>query len=174
MTALIVLVGAIAFAQTPGFQWFVLKNSLRANFPHVRWLSTSELARWLIDPELPAPVLLDVRTAAEFEVSHLPNARRIEPDSTAESAATGLSKETPIVTYCSIGFRSGQLARKLSAAGFTNVKNLEGSAFAWANEHRPLQRSDGQVTRQMHPYNTWWGRLLADDVRAPLPAKRQN
>ena len=175
MTALIVLVGAILFARTPAFQWFVLKTSLRANFPQIRWLSTSELAQWLADPALIQPTLLDVRTSAEFEVSHLPNARRVEPDATPEGAAAGLAKETPIVTYCAVGFRSGQLARRLGAAGFTNVRNLEGSAFAWANEHRPLQRSDGQPTREVHPYSAWWGGLLTDDVRAPLPiAAAQN
>lgn len=172
MTALIVLVAGIAFARTPPFEWFVLKNSLRVNFPSVRWISTSELARVLADPVEAKPLLLDVRTEVEFAVSHLPNARRVDPDSSAELAVAGLSKETPIVTYCAVGFRSGQLARKLAAAGFTNVRNLEGSAFAWANEHRPLVRSDGQPTRQVHPYSTWWGGLLNDDVRAPLSPAR--
>ncbi len=35
-----------------------------------------------------APVLLDVRTGAEFDVSHLPGARRVDPD--ADAAKVGL------------------------------------------------------------------------------------
>jgi hypothetical protein len=48
------------------------------------------------------------------------------------------------------------------------VQNLEGSIFQWANEHRPLVR-DGQRETRVHPYNAVWGRLLAPEVRAPLP-----
>jgi 3-mercaptopyruvate sulfurtransferase SseA len=79
----------------------------------------------------------------------------------------GLPKETPIVTYCAVGYRSGETADRLRAAGFTNVHNLEGSIFQWANEHRPLVREQEHVS-QVHPYNVFWGRLLNDDVRATL------
>jgi rhodanese-related sulfurtransferase len=112
-------------------------------------------------------VLLDVRTSDEWNVSHLSGARRVEPNASAESATTGLAKETPIVTYCAVGYRSGEMAERLRAAGFTNVRNLEGSIFQWANEHRPLVRRDQPVT-QVHPYSNFWGRLLNDDVRATL------
>jgi hypothetical protein len=78
-----------------------------------------------------------------------------------------LKKETPIVTYCAVGYRSGEMAERLRAAGFTNVRNLEGSIFAWANEHRPLVQENERATR-VHPYNGFWGRLLNDDARAPV------
>jgi hypothetical protein len=78
-----------------------------------------------------------------------------------------MPKETPIVTYCAVGYRSGALATKLREAGFTSVRNLEGSIFQWANEHRPLVRGDEPVTT-VHPYSSLWGRLLIDDARAPL------
>ena len=99
-------------------------------------------------------------------MSHLSGAHRIEPGATAENAANGLTKETPIVTYCAVGYRSGEMAERLRAAGFTNVRNLEGSIFQWANEHRQLVHENKRVT-QVHPYNGFWGRLLNDDVRAP-------
>jgi Rhodanese-related sulfurtransferase len=93
----------------------------------------------------------------------LPGARRVEPTADAESAAACLAKETPIVTYCAVGYRSGEIADRLRAAGFKNVRNLEGSIFQWANEHRPLVRDKEHVT-QVHPYNSFWGRLLSDEV----------
>ena len=147
--------------------WFLLQKSLRHKFAKVEWISTRELADWLAEKQRVAPVLLDVRTAEEWNVSHLPGARRIEPGTTAEVAGRGLQKETPIVTYCAVGYRSGELAEQLRSAGFTNVRNLEGSIFAWANEHRPLVHESDRVT-QVHPYNGFWGRLLKSDVRAPL------
>jgi rhodanese-related sulfurtransferase len=147
--------------------WFLLKKSLRHKFSKVEWISTTELAAWLAKKDQVAPVLLDVRTREEWNVSHLPGAHRIDPSATADVAARGLKKETPIVTYCAVGYRSGEMAERLRAAGFTNVRNLEGSIFAWANEHRPLVHENERVTK-VHPYNGFWGRLLNDDARAPL------
>jgi 3-mercaptopyruvate sulfurtransferase SseA len=95
----------------------------------------------------------------------------VEPSASTEEAAAGVSKETPLVTYCSVGYRSGALATKLRAAGFTSVRNLEGSIFQWANEHRSLVREDKPVAT-VHPYSGLWGRLLNDDVRAPLESLR--
>jgi rhodanese-related sulfurtransferase len=162
-----VLAGVFAALGLRSVDWFLLKKSLRHKFTKIEWISTSELADWLANKRRPAPVLLDVRTPEEWNVSHLPGARRVDPGGSAESVAAGLPKDTPIVTYCAVGYRSGETADRLRAAGFTNVRNLEGSIFQWANEHRPLVREQERVS-QVHPYNTFWGRLLNDDVRAPV------
>ncbi len=161
------LIGVLALLAMRSVDWFLLKKSLHYKFANVEWISTGELAEWLTNEQRPAPLLLDVRTTEEWNVSHLPGARRIDPSAPAEIAAEGLKKETPIVTYCAVGYRSGEMAERLRAAGFTNVRNLEGSVFQWANEHRPLVRGEEPVS-QVHPYNSFWGRLLNDDVRARL------
>ena len=161
------LISVIALFGMQSVDWFLLKKSLRHKFANVEWISTNELAGWLANKQLQAPILLDVRTLEEWNVSHLPGARRIDPAATAEAAAEGLKKETPIVTYCAVGYRSGEMAERLRAAGFTSVRNLDGSIFQWANEHRPLVRGEERVT-QVHPYNSFWGRLVNDDVRARL------
>ena len=160
------IVATVALLGMRSIDWYLLKKSLRHKFADVEWISTSELADWLANKSRPAPVLLDVRTQAEWNVSHLPGARRVEPGALTESAGANLSKETPIVAYCAVGYRSGEMARRLRADGFTNVRNLEGSIFQWANEHRPLVRGEERMS-QVHPYNGFWGRLLSDDVRAP-------
>jgi rhodanese-related sulfurtransferase len=166
MTGLIV--AAVALLFTRSINWFLLKKTLEHRFPEVAWISTQELANWLADKGKPAPLLLDVRTPEEWNVGHLPGARHVEPKSPIESATMGISKETPIVTYCAVGYRSAEMATRLKAAGFANVRNLEGSIFQWANERRPLVQGEQPVSR-VHPYNNLWGRLLEDDVRAPLP-----
>jgi rhodanese-related sulfurtransferase len=165
ITALIIL--AFALLGLRSVDWFLLKKSLRHKFTKVEWISTGELADWLANKRRPAPVLLDVRTPEEWSVSHLPGARRVDPNAPAENVAGGLPKETPIVTYCAVGYRSGEMADRLRAAGFSNVRNLEGSIFQWANEHRPLVRGDERVST-VHPYSAFWGRLLNDEVRAQL------
>jgi rhodanese-related sulfurtransferase len=165
MTGLIV--AGLALLAMRGVDWFLLKKSLRHRFPKVEWITTQQLADWLADKHREKPVLLDVRTDEEWKVSHLPGARRVDPSAPAESAVAGISKDAPIVTYCAVGYRSGDLATRLREAGYTRVQNLEGSIFQWANEHRPLVRDDKPVST-VHPYSKLWGRLLTDDVRAPL------
>ena len=165
MTGLIV--AGLALLAMRGVDWFLLKKSLRHRFPKVEWITTQQLSDWLADKHREKPVLLDVRTEEEWKVSHLRGARRVEPSAPTESASAGISKDASIVTYCAVGYRSGDLATRLREAGFTHVRNLEGSIFQWANEHRPLVRDDQPVS-SVHPYNKLWGRLLTDDVRAPL------
>jgi rhodanese-related sulfurtransferase len=166
MTGLIV--AAVALLGTRSIEWFILKQSLRNRFSRVTWITTAQLADWLANKNRPPPVLFDVRTEDEWNVSHLPNARRVDPNASIETATTGIPKETSIVTYCAVGYRSGALATKLRAAGFTSVWNLEGSIFQWANERRPLVRGENQPVTTVHPYSSLWGRLLIDDARAPL------
>jgi rhodanese-related sulfurtransferase len=102
----------------------------------VQWITTQQLADWIADHNRPQPILLDVRTRAEWKVSHLPRARLVLPDTDPTPAIALLPKNASIVTYCAIGYRSARAARQLRAAGYTDVRNLEGSIFQWANEHR--------------------------------------
>ena len=148
------------------FGWALVNAKIRSEFPEVRRISTPELAAWLNGPQRPAPLLLDVRTRAEFEVSHLAGARHVEPD--APASAIREAKDRPIVTYCSVGYRSGAFAKKLADAGFAKVTNLEGSIFRWANEGRPLVREGGTADK-VHPYNGRWGLLLKRRYRADVP-----
>ena len=172
MTALIVVVAGIGFARTQSFEWFVLKNAIRLKYPGVRRITTEQLAAWLADPRRAQPVLLDVRTPAEWNVSHLAGARRVDPGASGEAAGAGIPHNAPIVTYCAVGYRSSEFARRLQAAGFGNVYNLEGSIFEWANQGRPLVDAEGQRAERVHPYNGWWGRLLNENVRSEAQVTR--
>ena len=58
-------------------------------------------------------------------------------------------------------------AAKLQRRGYTNVHNLEGSIFEWANSGRALSRADGPATA-VHPYDAEWGRLLERELWSPL------
>ena len=149
--------------------WRALNAAIRHRFPDVSRISTPELAAWLQAPGRTPPRLLDVREPDEYHVSHLADAQQVEPGS--DPATLGLPKDQPIVTYCSVGYRSAEYARKLRQAGFTDVRNLEGSVFEWANEKRPLV-GDGHPASQVHPYNKTWGLLLEPAHRAPLPGAR--
>ena len=114
------ILAGLALLAMRGFDWFLLKKSLRHRFPKVEWITTQQLSDWLADKHREKPVLLDVRTEEEWNVSHLPGARRVDPSASTESVAAGISKDAPIVTYCAVGYRSGDLATRLREAGFTD------------------------------------------------------
>jgi rhodanese-related sulfurtransferase len=144
-----------------------LKAKIRAKYPAVPQMQPAELAQKLVQPQ-DTPLLLDVRSEAEFKVSHLPNARRVEDADEALKLVEHENKQRPIVAYCSVGYRSSAAVKALREAGFINASNLEGSIFEWANQDRPLER-DGAPANQVHPYDEEWGKFLKPERRAKLP-----
>ena len=148
--------------------WRGVDRELAARYPDLPTTTPGQLAARLDAPQ--PPVLLDARQPAEFAVSHLPGARRVDPDATAAALADTLAdvgRQREIVVYCSVGVRSAAVAQRLRQAGFENVENLGGSIFRWANEGRPLVR-DGRAVETVHPYNAVWGRLLDAPRRADV------
>jgi rhodanese-related sulfurtransferase len=160
----LILLATSGSAFADGFD--AIKLLMRLRFWNVPHISTKQVARWLATGD--APILLDVRTQAEYEVSHLPNAQRIEPDNQVAETLSRLPPDRPIVAYCAVGYRSGKLAQRLIAAGRKNVYNMEGSIFQWANEGRPLD-CDGKRVETVHPYNHTVGKLLYPQYRANVP-----
>ncbi|MBL8189065.1 MAG: rhodanese-like domain-containing protein [Acidobacteria bacterium] len=155
-----------ACRQQPDADWHGLKQMIRDKFPEVRQISTAQLSEWLAQPE--SPLLLDARAPKEYAVSHLPDAHLTETEQQALALLQGTPKERRIVVYCSVGYRSSALAQKLQQAGFTNVFNLEGSIFEWANEGKPVYQGKQPVSL-VHPFDKKWGLYLHEKLRAPLP-----
>jgi rhodanese-related sulfurtransferase len=145
-----------------------VKAWVRSEFPSVEHVSAEELRRELETAEPFKPVLLDVRGEEEYAVSHLPGAVRVEPGGEIPNVVETLDRDTPIVAYCSVGYRSSQLVERLEAEGFTDVRNLEGSIFEWANKGLPLER-EGKIVREVHPFDEEWGRLLDSELRSYSP-----
>lgn len=150
--------------------WSSVNRMIDAQYPDVSSLSTEELAARLTDSSGRRPVLLDARSSEEYAVSHLPGAHRVEPRASPLFGLDTLSADRPIVVYCSVGYRSAQVAHRLQKQGFTNVSNLKGSIFRWANEGRPVVR-DGRVIRAVHPYDQTWGMLLDDPLHCSTPSE---
>lgn len=143
-----------------------MKALVHDRFPSVRHLTSTQLSEWLADRQRVPPVLLDIRSRAEFEVSHLAGARHVDPAIPAAELVPTLPAGQPVVVYCSVGYRSAHCATRLLKEGFTNVLNLEGSLFQWANEGRPME-AEGRPVKQVHPYSARFGKLLRPELRAP-------
>jgi rhodanese-related sulfurtransferase len=150
---------------TPEVRLGKITREIAAEFPLVPTLAPAELAAWLDDPDREPPILLDVREPNEFAVSHLPGARRVDPDADVIKLLASLTPKRPVVLYCSVGFRSSKLAEQLLEAGASDVRNLEGSIFRWANEGLPLQR-DGMPAHRVHPYSSRYAEMLHPNLRS--------
>jgi rhodanese-related sulfurtransferase len=148
--------------------WRAVDQMIQSNFPDVSTITSDSLATRLADSTQARPVLLDTRSPEEYAVSHLRGARRVPPDTSPLPELDALPRDTAIVVYCSVGYRSARVATHLREQGFTNVANLRGSIFRWANEGRPVVRGDS-VVRAVHPYNDTWGTLLDADLHRRSP-----
>lgn len=132
----------------------LLRTVYRNTVPTV---SAAELARELQQPA--PPQLLDVRTSAEFGVSHLAGARFVDASTVPTAQFADLDRQRPVVVYCSVGARSERLGERLHALGFRQVRNLYGGLFEWVNEGYPVVNTAGS-TLDVHPYSAFWGTWL--------------
>ncbi|MFO7304610.1 MAG: rhodanese-like domain-containing protein [Gammaproteobacteria bacterium] len=84
-------------------------------------------------------VVVDVRSAAEYEAGHIIDARHI-PAAELASRADSLKKykDKPILVYCDNGFVSAKAAHTLKQMGFTKVVSLRGGLVSWRQENLPL------------------------------------
>lgn len=137
----------------------IIKRWIHCQFPAVPSISTTALAVWLQQEDTEKPLLLDARTKIEYEASHLPQAHLVPKHLPDMNQWHGVSLSMPIVTYCSVGYRSAILAQQLQKMGYEMVFNLEGSMFEWVNEGRLVYQGN-QVVRQVHSYNQFWSLLL--------------
>ncbi len=170
----VLLVAALVLPACRGqsLAWRVLDGQIARRHPGLPQTTPAALAARMARGE--RVVLLDARTADEYAVSHLRGARRVEPGASAAQIAAALadvSPNAPVVVYCSVGWRSADVAARLRDTGRSNVENLRGSIFRWAGEGREVVTgAPGRetVVRVVHPFDRTWGRLLRRDLRAPV------
>ena len=79
-------------------------------------------------------IILDVRTAAEFNEKHIPGAINIPNEIIGTDAIPELpDKDQLILVYCRSGNRSKQASEKLVKLGYTNVVEF-GGIIDWPGE----------------------------------------
>jgi rhodanese-related sulfurtransferase len=163
------LIGAgVAFFAGRPIAFDILRRVTDHKFPNGKWVDAAELLRWRADPGRAPPGVLDARTEVEYAVSHLDGAVRIDPYRPSLRPLRGFSKDTAIVLSSSVGYRGARVADFLARQGYTQVYNLEGGQFRWANEGHPVFRQDRPIA-EVHPYNPTWGLLLESRYRIKAP-----
>lgn len=112
-------------------------------------------------------ILFDVREPEEFEVSHIKGAIQLSPNIHPAEFIDRFAEQIEgkrLVFYCSVGRRSSQmvdtLKGELASVAGVKAENLAGGLFKWHNEGLPLVDNTGQGTEVIHPYNSYWSRLI--------------
>ena len=98
--------------------------------------------------------VLDVRTPAEFNSSHIEGATLIpvtnsggsnlSPDQLLEARINEVPIDQKILVYCRTGHRSTSASQMLVAAGYSDVYNMQGGITAWTGAGYPVVSSAGQ------------------------------
>lgn len=107
-------------------------------------------------------VILDTRSAKEYQVSHLPDAKFIDYVRFDISQVKDIPKDKEVIVYCSVGYRSEKIGEQLKEAGFQNVSNMYGGIFQWKNEDFDVVNQKGAITDSVHTYNKRWGKWLQE------------
>lgn len=110
-------------------------------------------------------LFLDSRSKEEFDVSHIEGALFVGYDGFDITSVSDLDKESEIIVYCSIGYRSEKITERLVQEGFKNVQNLYGGIFEWKNQGNEVVSPDGKPTEDVHAYNRLWGIWLKEGNR---------
>jgi rhodanese-related sulfurtransferase len=155
----------IACAQAPADRPHLQNPKFDA---HVAWLisfSVPVISVQELNQNKSDYTIFDAREKEEYLVSHIEGAKYLGYDDFDASRLEGLPKDSKIVLYCSVGYRSEKIGEELNALGFTNVYNLYGSIFEWVNQGYNVVDSDGSETKKVHTYNRSWSKWL-DETKA--------
>lgn len=87
-------------------------------------------------------VVLDLRTAKEFDAGHIPNAVNI-PFSELATRIKELNKhiDSPLILVCKAGQHSSAASKTLTANEFADVRRLNGGMVEWTGANMPVVKS---------------------------------
>ena len=89
-------------------------------------------------------VILDVRTSAEYEMSHITGAVNINvQDDSFENRVDALDPDKTYIVHCTknpAGGRSSRALETLTSLGFKHLYSLEGGYVAWQDAELPLTK----------------------------------
>lgn len=86
-------------------------------------------------------VLLDVRSKAEFEKGHIPNAVNLDINSLRFTEQVGaLDKHKTYLVNCAVGMRSAKACKKMETLGFEHLYDLAPGFDGWKRARKPVEK----------------------------------
>jgi len=87
----------------------------------------------------PEFIILDVRTAEEFEFERIGDAKNIDFNSKDfKIQLENMDKNKKYLVYCHSGRRSSKAVKEMDKSGFKHVQNLSGGIMKWIKKGLPL------------------------------------
>jgi sodium/bile acid cotransporter 7 len=145
---------AASRGESPVLKIETMYRKYRREFPDVSDVTAADLHSLLESGEV---LVVDVRDANERAVSTIPGAITVEEFERDQRDRGDVS----VVTYCTIGYRSGLFADQLRQRGVT-VLNLSGGILAWSHTDGQLVTPTGEPTKRVHVYGRRWNLLPTD------------
>jgi phage shock protein E len=105
---------------------------------------TSDISQSEVETRLGSahpPLMLDVRTPAEFSTGHVPGAVNIPIDTLGKRMnEIDDRRGEEVVVYCERGPRATKAAAMLGEAGFSAVRHLTGDMAGWRAAGLPIAK----------------------------------
>ncbi|WP_047872071.1 rhodanese-like domain-containing protein [Nocardiopsis sp. RV163] len=117
----------------------------------------------------PRALIVDVRTPAEYESSHIPGAVNLpldQVDAHLERIASGAGGR--LVLVCRSGNRAGRCRNALAGAGMEDAVVMEGGMNAWEAQGAPLERGRQRWALERQVRLVAGGIVLASVLASPL------
>jgi len=77
--------------------------------------------------------VVDVRTAGEYQMGHIPGAINVPVDQLGASAASW-DRNATYVVYCATGARSATAVETMKSMGFGSIKHFNAGIQAWGGK----------------------------------------
>jgi rhodanese-related sulfurtransferase len=87
--------------------------------------------------------IIDVRSAGEYELGHIPGAVNVPVD-TLQSAAGNWDRNATYVVYCATGVRSAEAVKIMTSMGFKNIDHFAQGVQAWTGKLDTGAKVSGQ------------------------------
>ncbi len=125
-----------------------LQNELNSAVPILTCLQLSSMLQQRTSRNQLA--ILDGRSKAEYEISHLQTAQRVGFKDFSNELVWSINRNSILVVYAASGQESEELGKRLKDMGFKNVYNLYGSIMEWVNQGYPIVDKNNQPTTKVH------------------------
>ena len=103
-------------------------------------ISPEDLAARMRAPN--PPLLVDVRTQAEFREGHIAGAINVAHDEIAARwPALNVPRDEEFIVYCGTGRRAGLAQQALEALGYMRTRILDGGFEAWKKAGLPVENT---------------------------------
>jgi rhodanese-related sulfurtransferase len=115
-------------------------------------------AEGMVEGGMPDPryIFVDVRPISERLVSRIPGSLSLQEF--REGSISSANPAKTFVFYCTIGYRSSQVAQRLKDAKL-KVVNLRGGLIGWVHSGGLVVDSHGKETKKVHVYGDKWNVL---------------